>query len=68
MAGFGNLLMSEHFRVALTTVREPKLLLGAAAMEMMQELLRGGQPEALRLPSEIILRASTGPPKRPAQA
>ena len=66
VAGFGNLLVSEHFRVALTTAREPKLRLGAAAMEMMQELLRGGQPEARRLPPEIILRASTGPPKRPA--
>jgi LacI family transcriptional regulator len=68
VAGFGNLLLSEHFRVALTTVREPKFRLGAAAMEMMQELLRGGQPEAGRLPSEIVLRASTGPPKRPAQS
>ncbi len=68
VAGFGNLLMGEHFRVPLTTVRQPKLRLGLAAMEMMQQLLRGEKPEARRLPCEIILRASTGPPKRPAQA
>jgi LacI family transcriptional regulator len=67
VAGFGNLLMGEHFRVPLTTVRQPKLRLGLAAMEMMQQLLRGEPPETRRLPSEIILRASTGPPKRPAQ-
>ena len=35
---FGNIVMSEHFRVPLTTVRQPKLRLGVAAMEMMQKL------------------------------
>ncbi|MGA2541077.1 MAG: LacI family DNA-binding transcriptional regulator [Verrucomicrobiota bacterium] len=68
VAGFGNILMGEYFRVPLTTVRQAKLRLGAAAMEMMQKLLRGEAAEARRLPAEIILRASTGPPKRPAQA
>jgi DNA-binding LacI/PurR family transcriptional regulator len=63
VAGFGNILMSEYFRVPLTTVRQPKLRLGVAAMEMMQKLLRGEQPEARRLPAEIVVRASTGPPK-----
>jgi DNA-binding LacI/PurR family transcriptional regulator len=67
VAGFGNILMSEHFRVPLTTVSEPKKRLGLAAMKMMQELLRGGLPAARRLASEIILRASTGPPGRPVQ-
>ncbi len=67
VAGFGNILMSEYFRVPLTTVHQPKSRLGVAAMEMMQKLLRGEPAEARRLPAEIILRASTGPPKRPAQ-
>jgi len=63
VAGFGNILTSEHFRVPLTTVRQPKLRLGAAAMEMMVKLLRGENPQPRRLPAEIIVRASTGPPK-----
>jgi LacI family transcriptional regulator len=63
MAGFGNILVSEHFRVPLTTVRQPKLRLGAAAMDMMQKLIRGEQPESKRLPAEIIIRASSGRPK-----
>ena len=63
VAGFGNILTSEHFRVPLTTVRQPKLRLGVAAMEMMQKLLRGEQPQPRRLPAEIVVRASTGPPK-----
>jgi len=30
IAGFGNILVSEYFRVPLTTVRQPKLRLGYA--------------------------------------
>jgi LacI family transcriptional regulator len=63
VAGYGNILMSEHFRVPLTTVRQPKARLGLAAMKIMRKLMRGEPPEAQRLPTEIIQRASTGPPK-----
>jgi DNA-binding LacI/PurR family transcriptional regulator len=63
VAGFGNLLASEHFRVPLTTVRQPKLRLGVAAVEMMQKILRGERPETRRLPAEMIVRASAGSPK-----
>jgi LacI family transcriptional regulator len=63
IAGFGNILMSQHFRVALSTVRQPKLRLGVAAVEAMQKLRRGERPDPQRLPAEIIVRASTGPPK-----
>jgi LacI family transcriptional regulator len=67
VAGFGDIFMSEHFRVPLTTVHQPKLRVGAAAMEIMQNLLRGEPAGARRLPAEIIQRASTGPPKPPGQ-
>ena len=66
VTGFGNILMSEHFRVPLTTVRQPKQRLGAAAMGSMQQLLKGEKPGSLRLAAEIIVRASTGVP--PAEA
>ncbi len=65
VAGFGNIALSEHFRVPLTTARQAKLRLGVAGMEMMAQLLRGQRPESRRLPSEIIIRASTAPPKAP---
>ena len=64
VAGFGNILVSEYFRVPLTTVRQPKLRLGYAAMELMQKLLEGGAPESRRLRAEVIARASTAPPGR----
>jgi len=63
IAGFGNILMSQHFRVPLSTVRQPKLRLGVAAIDSMQKLRRGERPEPKRLPAEIIVRASTAPPR-----
>jgi LacI family transcriptional regulator len=60
VAGFGNILLGAHFRVPLTTTRQPKFRLGAAAVNAMQELLHGHRPDPKRLPAELIVRASTG--------
>src|SRR6185436_1078487 len=65
LVGFGNVLLSEHFRVPLTTIRQPKFRLGAAAMESMVKILKGEHPASKRLPAEIVLRASSGPPPHP---
>lgn len=61
--GFGNILTAEYFRVPMTTLRQPKFTLGTAAVEMMRQLLRGERIESKRLPSELIIRSSTGPVK-----
>ena len=62
IVGFGNILTAEHYRVPLTTIRQPKYRLGEAAMDAMQRLLRGQRPEPRRLHAEIIVRNSTAPP------
>jgi DNA-binding LacI/PurR family transcriptional regulator len=62
VAGFGNILLGAHFRVPLTTTRQPKFRLGSAAVDLMQQYLRGKRPESKRLPAELIVRASTGTP------
>src|SRR6185369_9409418 len=62
IVGFGNILVSEHFRVPLTTLRQPKFRLGSAAVDSMLQLLRGQRPEARRLPAELIVRSSSGIP------
>jgi DNA-binding LacI/PurR family transcriptional regulator len=62
VAGYGNILMSEHYRVPLTTLRQPKYRLGVAAFEMMQALLRGEPAPNRRLPGELAVRESTAPP------
>jgi LacI family transcriptional regulator len=61
VAGFGNIRVGEHFRVPLTTVRQPKYRLGVAALETMLKVLRRDRVEPRRLPAELIIRASTGP-------
>ena len=62
VVGFGNILSSEHYRVPLTTIRQPKLRLGVSAMDLMLKLLRGHPPETRRLAAEIIVRQSTSSP------
>jgi DNA-binding LacI/PurR family transcriptional regulator len=62
VVGFGNILISEHFRVPLTTVRQPKYRLGVAAIEAMFKLIRHEPAEARRLSAEIVVRSSTAPP------
>jgi LacI family transcriptional regulator len=62
VVGFGNVLISEHFRVPLTTIRQPKLRLGAAAVESMTRVMRGEQVLTKRLAAEIVIRQSSGPP------
>lgn len=65
VAGFGNVLTSEYFRVPLTTVRQPKFRLGTAAMDMMKHLLAGEPAMSQRLSAEILVRQSTAAPKLP---
>ena len=63
VTGFGNILAAEHFRVPLTTVRQPKYRLGSVAVEAMSRLLRGEAVTSQRLPAPLEIRASTAPPK-----
>jgi LacI family transcriptional regulator len=60
LVGFGNAMLSEHFRVPLTTIDQPKHRLGAAAMDVMIQLLRGQRPESKRLSPQLVVRASSG--------
>jgi DNA-binding LacI/PurR family transcriptional regulator len=56
-------MVAEHYRVPLTTVRQPKFRLGIAAMDAMMTLLRGQPVQPQRLMAELIERKSTAPPK-----
>ena len=64
LTGYGNILAAEHFRVPLTTVRQPKHRLGEAALSVMLQLLAGGKPKPQRLPVSLVIRASTGTPSQ----
>jgi LacI family transcriptional regulator len=60
VVGFGDVLAAEVCRTPLTTINEPKLRLGIAAMDLMQKLLRGKPVETKRISAELIVRASSG--------
>lgn len=60
VTGFGNVLVSEFFRVPLTTVRQPKFRIGVLALDQLLTLMRGEPTKTQRLPAEIVIRASTG--------
>jgi DNA-binding LacI/PurR family transcriptional regulator len=60
IAGFGNSMLAEHFRVPLTTTDQPKHRLGTAAIECMMQILHGHRGESKRLPAPLIARASSG--------
>lgn len=62
LVGFGNILTAEHFRVPLTTIRQPKLRMGALAMDLMLAWIKEGRPASRRIPAELVVRASTGKP------
>jgi LacI family transcriptional regulator len=63
LAGFGNILAAEFYRVPLTTVSQPKYRLGIAAVETMMSLIRGEKAASRRLPAELVPRQSTAAPK-----
>jgi LacI family transcriptional regulator len=59
VAGFGDGLLAENFRVPLTTVRVPQVEMGETALRLALELQKGGAVEPRTLPVEIMVRAST---------
>jgi DNA-binding LacI/PurR family transcriptional regulator len=60
VVGFGNVLLGEHCRVPLTTLRQAKFRLGVAAVEVMKLLLGGQKPEPRRLAADLVIRSSSG--------
>lgn len=64
--GFGNVFLSDRLKVPLSTIHQPKFSLGAAALEMLLKSIEGATPENKRLPCELVLRASTAPPRTSA--
>jgi LacI family transcriptional regulator, galactose operon repressor len=62
LTGFGNTLLSEYFRVPITTISQPKHRLGTAAVEAMVQMLHGQKPDPRRLAAELVVRESSGTP------
>src|SRR5690606_27069909 len=70
--GFDDLEVAAHYQPALTTMRQPRAMLGRLAAETLIDLLEETETSksAVRvvLTAELIVRASTGcPPLEPVQ-
>ena len=64
VVGYDDVELASYLDVPLTSVRIPKKELGAAAVEMLLEMLAGGQqeagPQGIELPVQLFVRESTG--------
>jgi DNA-binding LacI/PurR family transcriptional regulator len=61
VAGFDDVPAAESARLPLTTVRQPLRHKGTAAARMVVEGWGSDRPPELILPTELVVRASTGP-------
>jgi LacI family transcriptional regulator len=63
VAGYADLPLSRLLKVSLTTVQQPRPLLGRHAAEMLIACMENhGHPVPIRLPVELVVRESTGLP------
>ncbi|MBB5135670.1 LacI family transcriptional regulator [Thermocatellispora tengchongensis] len=63
VTGFDGIPLSRLVRPSLTTVRQPMLRMGEAAVELLVERLSGtrtGEPVSMMLPVTVVRRASCG--------
>ena len=62
--GFNDMRFADRFNPPLTTIRLPHYEIGAAAAELLLELLQDGSaaPRQLALEPALVVRASTAPP------
>lgn len=64
VVGFDDIALASLATPPLTTVRQPGYSLGGAAAAALFELLDGaGVPPPATLPTELIVRGTTGPPR-----
>ncbi len=64
IVGFDDIQLAPHINPPLTTMRQDKLGLGAAAGDALVARIAGdpGRQPLLRLPVELVVRGSTAPP------
>jgi LacI family transcriptional regulator len=63
VSGFDDVLLATALEPELTTVRLPAEELGAQGMAALLDLLAGRRPAARVLPGDLVVRASTAPPR-----
>ncbi|MGC0365914.1 LacI family transcriptional regulator [Rhodococcus sp. 27YEA15] len=59
LVGYNDIPVVSQLPVPLTTVRSPAHLIGATGVDHLLALMAGRSPESVKLPVELIVRAST---------
>lgn len=59
VVGFDDIHFAQTCIPALTTVRQPRAEMGAAAMRLLLGIIANEAPDSVRLPFELVLRDST---------
>ncbi|WP_084474743.1 LacI family DNA-binding transcriptional regulator [Deinococcus pimensis] len=64
VVGFDDIPMSSQVSPALTTIRHPLEDIGRTAVQLLLDALEGNRTEGtVTLPSQLVVRQSTGPPR-----
>jgi DNA-binding LacI/PurR family transcriptional regulator len=63
VVGYDDVETARYVTPPLTTIHQPKLRLGEIAMQMLLDLLEGRSVQNQVLPTELVVRASTAPPR-----
>lgn len=66
VVGFDDIEFSSIFEPALTTIRQPKFLMGQTAFDKLYKIMNGEHPDSLKdiLDYELVIRESSGPNSR----
>jgi LacI family transcriptional regulator/LacI family repressor for deo operon, udp, cdd, tsx, nupC, and nupG len=67
VVGFDDIDMAQYSTPPLTTLRQPRLAIGAAALQTLVLRMHNKTTENLTFPGELIIRNSTGPGPNPPQ-
>jgi LacI family transcriptional regulator len=66
IGGFNNIAIAEHLTIPLTTVNSPRSDMGRRAMRMLIDIIEGrSNGEQVVLPTQLMVRASSGVPGAP---
>ena len=61
VVGFDDIHFAQSCIPALTTIRQPRAAMGAAAMRMLLAIIANDIPASVRLPFDLVIRDSTAP-------
>jgi len=63
--GFDNIMMSQYTDPLLTTIKQPKKQMGATAMNLLLDIIKGKRikDKNVMLPTELIIRQSVAKPR-----